>query len=73
MQAQAQQAQQSAVEALSQTDKQSSESSSEYVSQLSSGSRVNVAVSSTDSGVSASLETFSSLNTQVQATQAYSN
>lgn len=36
-------------------------------------SSVNVAISSTDSGVSSSLDTFSTLNTQVQASQAYSS
>jgi len=38
----------------------------------STSSSVNVAVSSVDSGVSASLDTFSSLNNQIQASEAYS-
>lgn len=43
---------------------------SEFQSTL---SNVNVAVSSTDSGVSDSLDTFSSLSTQAQASEAYSS
>lgn len=38
-----------------------------------SGNSVNVAASSTDSGVSSSLGEFTTLNTQTQATEAYTS
>ena len=60
-----------AVDALSQTDKKTNENSEPYVSQQNSGSSVNVAVSSTDTAVSSSLDTFSSLSSLDKATEAY--
>jgi len=72
MQAQAQQSQNSAVDAISKTDKQTTQVSNEYIANRSSGASVNVAVSSTNGSVSASLENFSALNTQIQASEAYS-
>jgi len=61
-----------ATQEVAQTDKKISESSSEYVAQSSAASSVNVAVSSTDSTVSDSLDTFSTLNTQLKAVEAFS-
>ena len=59
-----------AVDALSKAGSDTLKEAEAYQLQ-STGSSVNVAVSSADSGVSYSLETFSSLNTQVQASEAY--
>ena len=64
---------QQAVDSFSKVDKKTSESSVEFVGQVSSGTSVNVAVSSTDPALSSSLETFSSLNTQVQGLEAYTS
>ena len=45
-----------------------------YVAQATdSGSSVNVAASSTDSGVSSSLESFSSINKQAKVVEAYTD
>lgn len=71
-QAQTQQNQESDIAALSQTDQQRSVSSSEYISQSSSASSLNVALSSVDSGVSSSLDSFSTLNSQIKAIEAFS-
>ena len=60
-----------AVDAISNAGNDTLKEAKAYQSTVSSGASVNVAVSSTNSGVSSSLDTFSTLNTQVQASEAY--
>ncbi len=69
-QAEAQQEQNSAVDAIAKAGNESVKKAENY--QVKSTSSVNVAVSSVDGGVSGSLETFSTLNAQVQGLEAYS-
>jgi len=59
-----------AVDALSSAGNETLKEAEAYQFQ-STTSSVNVAVSSTDTAVSASLETFSSLNNQIQASESY--
>ncbi len=68
-QAQIQEEQNVAVDALSKGSNDTLKKAQEY--QFQSVSSVNVAVSSTDRGVSGSLQTFSTLNAQVQGLEAY--
>ncbi len=63
----------SAVDALSQAGNQSMRDAQAYKAQVSRGASVNVAASSTDSGVSSSLGEFTSLNAQNLAAEAYSS
>ncbi|PHR55765.1 MAG: hypothetical protein COA44_09930 [Arcobacter sp.] len=63
---------QEAVDALSKAGNTSLKEAESYKFQ-SRLSSVNVAVSSTDTGLSSSLDSFSSLNGQVQANETYSN
>lgn len=71
-QAEASSSQEAAVNVLSSTDKKRSETSPAFLKQASSAGSVNVAVSSTDSVVRSSLETFSSLNSKSKAAEAFS-
>lgn len=60
------------VETLSQTTKKTQPGAEAYVAQATgSGASVNVAASSTDSGLSSSLGEFTSLNNKSQAAEAY--
>ena len=59
-----------AVDALSSAGNETLKEAEAYQLQ-STTSSVNVAVSSSDAGVSASLETFTSLNNQIQASESY--
>jgi len=71
---QTQERQQENTQALSSTPDTAQNSAQSYAaSQPSAAVSVNVAASSTDAGVSASMETFSTLNSQVQAAAAYSS
>lgn len=63
-----------AVEELSQTSKKPQPSAEAYLAQATgTGASVNVAASSTNSGVSSSLSEFTTLNTQTQASEAYTS
>ena len=72
--AQAQQKQQENSERLTTigNDTQREVQQYQYAATSQTGSAVNVAASTTDAGVSASLEAFTNVNTQVQASAAYS-
>jgi len=59
------------VDALSNSGNDTLKEAQIYQSGVSSGASINVAVSSTDRGVSSSLDTFSALNAQAQASEAY--
>ena len=59
-----------AVDALSSAGNETIKEAEAYQFQSTSSS-VNVAVSSTDASVSSSLETFNSLNNQIQASESY--
>jgi len=60
-----------AVDALSQAGNESAAEAKAYISQVSAPVSVNVAQSSTNSELTSSLETFSEVNKQVQAVEAY--
>ena len=62
-----------AVDVLSKAGEQNSRDAEAYLSQISSGTSVNVVQSSTDAAVSSSLEGFSTLNQQNKAQEAYSS
>lgn len=63
-----------AVAELSEKSAKPQPSADAYVAQATnSGASVNVAASSTDSGVSSSLNEFTTLNTQTQAADAYTS
>ena len=62
-----------AVDVLSKAGEQSSRDAKAYLSQISSGTSVNVVQSATDAVVSSSLEGFSTLNQQNKAQEAYSS
>lgn len=70
--AQKQERQNSESNTLLQTQNSKIENPSEFVQQASSASSVNVAVSTTNTSVSNSLNTFSSLNAQVKSITAFS-
>ncbi len=62
-----------AVDAISTAGNQTLRDAKDYKAQQSTGASVNVAASSSDSGVSGSLEEFSTLNAQSQAVGAYTS
>ena len=62
-----------ATDALSDIGNQSKRDAQAYKAQASTGASVNVAVSSTDSGVSEALSTFTTLSAKNQAAEAYSS
>lgn len=72
--AEAQKQQEENTKQLSQTTTDTSQKAEQYQYTATSqtGSSVNVAASSTDSGVTGALAEFTSVNTQVQAAAAYS-
>jgi hypothetical protein len=73
-QAEKQEVESKPVETLTQTTNKVQPSAEAYVAQATgSGSSVNVAASSTDSGVSSSLGEFTSLNNKSQAAEAYTS
>jgi hypothetical protein len=71
-QAEKQEVESKPVETLTQTSNKVQPSAEPYIAQATgSGASVNVAASSTDSGVSSSLGEFTSLNNKSQAAEAY--
>jgi len=73
-QAEKQEVESKPVETLTQTTNKAQPNAEAYVAQAtSSGASVNVAASSTDSGVKSSLGEFTSLNNKSQATEAYTS
>ncbi len=61
------------VNAIADAGNQSKRDAQSYKAQISSGSSVNVAASTTDSKVNSSLGEFTTLNAQTQASEAYSS
>ena len=74
-QAEKQEVESKPVETLTQTTNRVQPSSEAYIAQAtgSAGASVNVAASSTDSGVSSSLGEFTNLNNKSQAAEAYTS
>jgi len=73
-QAEKQEVESKPVETFTQTTNKAQPSSEAYIAQATgSGASVNVAASSTDSGVSSSLGEFTNLNNKSQAAEAYTS
>ncbi len=72
-QAQTQENSNTSVDAIADAGNQSKRDAQVYKSQVSSGSSVNVAASSTDTKVNSSLGEFTTLNAKTQASEAYSS